>query len=73
MPLAYLLATIIFATGLWIGSLIFVSDSVQVVRRSLPPAGSTSEPKTEFVGKITGTVDCQWEAGSRDQGSGVRG
>ena len=70
-PLAYLLATVIFGIGLLIGSVVHVSEPVQVARQSSVPTRVDAEPKTELVGRITGMVDCKWAKGSgfRVQGS----
>ena len=78
MPLAYLIATVIFGVGLLIGSHIYVSQSEQVVRQSasLP---SPLSPLPSVVGRITGMVDCKWKKGlgigdwGLEKGSGFRG
>ena len=59
-PVAYLIATVIFGVSLLIGSLVPVSQPVQVARQSSLPSRSVAEPKMESVGRITGMVDCQW-------------
>jgi hypothetical protein len=59
-PVAYLVATVIFGMGLVIGSLMRVSQPVQLVKQSVLPRRSVAEPKTESVGHVTGMVDCQW-------------
>lgn len=62
MPLAYLLAIIIFGVGLLIGSQIYVSGPEQVAR-DLSPATkdrATRNSQMPFVGRITGMVDCEW-------------
>ena len=59
-PVAYLIATLIFGIGLLIGSLIPVSEPVQVASRPLMPSRMDTEPKMEVVGRITGLVDCKW-------------
>ena len=69
-PLAYLLATVIFGIGLFIGSIIHVSQPEQVAQRSAFPSafgrgtgGEGSENAAHSrptVGRITGMVDCQW-------------
>lgn len=59
MPLAYLLATVITGLGLVIGSMIYVSAPEQNGRLSTALVAAT---KPEFVGKITGMVDCEWKA-----------
>ena len=71
-PVAYLVATVIFGIALLIGSLVPVSQPVQVAEQSLPMTKrpSAPEPQMESVGRITGMVDCQWEgSGFRVQGS----
>ena len=74
-PVAYLIATVIFGIGLVVGGVVRVSQPVQIVEQTQPVAKvkSVSEPKTEFVGRITGMVDCQWAQGSgfRGQGTGA--
>jgi hypothetical protein len=74
-PVAYLVATAIFAIGLVIGAIVQVSEPAQTVqqiefgkdlRRQLPM------PHASVVGCITGMVDCVWEGpGNRVQGSGT--
>ena len=59
-PVAYLVATLIFGIGLLIGSLVHVSQPVQIARHSLPPGRMDAKPKIEPVGRITGMVDCKW-------------
>jgi hypothetical protein len=56
-PVAYLVATAIFALGLMVGALVHVSQPAQVVQQSdvLPSAAFA------VVGRITGMVDCVWE------------
>ena len=66
-PVAYLVATVIFGIGLLIGSHVYVSEPVQVVRQSVPLPSPLS-PLPSVVGRITGMVDCRW-----DEGSGFRG
>ena len=68
-PVAYLVATVIFGIGLLIGSLVPVSSPQQIAKQSSLPAAQQQfqpEPKIEFVGRITGMVDCQL-----DQRSGI--
>lgn len=71
-PLAYLVATVIFGIGLLIGGWVHVSQPVQIAEQTQPVANvkSVSEPKTEFVGRITGMVDCKW-AGAASDSPGV--
>jgi hypothetical protein len=72
-PVAYLIATAIFAIGLLIGSLTHVSHN-EFVDRSAPTAAehpTGSRLQADVVAQITGTVDCKWEgSGFRGQGSG---
>jgi hypothetical protein len=63
-PMAYLVATVIFAVGLLLGSLMIVPAPVQVARQSMRLSQPTVELKQEHVGQITGMVDCQWAAES---------
>ena len=62
-PVAYLVATVIFGIGLVIGALVPVSQPVQVARAIAPsPIQSVARAdRSEFVGRITGMVDCRWE------------
>lgn len=62
MPLAYLLATVIFGVGLLIGSRIYVSGPDQVARDLSPATNgrTTCDSQMPFVGRITGMVDCHW-------------
>jgi hypothetical protein len=62
-PVAYLVATVICGLGLLIGASMHVSTPVQVVRQSVlspTPVAPDRASKMEFVGRITGMVDCQW-------------
>ena len=60
---AYLIATVIFAIGAVIGSITYVTHPVQVAER-LPVVTNNNrtvpQPQKEFVGRITGMVDCKW-------------
>jgi hypothetical protein len=61
-PVAYLVATVIFAVGLAIGALVRVSGptAVNMVRSSAPvPAPVVVD--SSAVARITGMVDCEWE------------
>jgi hypothetical protein len=75
-PMAYLLATVIFAVGLAIGALTHVSQSDQYAgpSRSVPtrdPNAPVPNPSS-LVARITGMVDCVWEeTGGWVQGSGA--
>ena len=67
-PVAYLVATVIFAFGLIVGALVHVSRPTQVVQHVDAVPSTTSA----VVGRITGMVDCVWEGtGFRVQGSGA--
>jgi hypothetical protein len=75
-PIAYLVATVVFAAGLVIGAIVHVSQPGQYVgpSRSLeaPNPQSPIPNSSSIVARITGTVDCVWEgAGDRVQGSGA--
>ena len=64
-PVAYLVATVVFAAALSIAALIHVSRTTEFVQqpgRSAPSAtpSPTPSPKTSDVARITGMVDCQW-------------
>lgn len=73
-PMAYLVATVIFGVGLVIGSITYVLDPAQVAERLPMVTGSKSTPghQREFVGQITGMVDCQWAGESSDATDGAR-
>ena len=60
-PAAYLIATVIFAVALLIGSLTPVSQPAQIARQSSVPGPSVVEPRIESVGRITGIVDCRFD------------
>ena len=79
-PVAYLMATVIFAIGLAIGTIVHVSQPTSVVLPS--PSGGHHEVvavggegghdsrSSSIVARITGMVDCVWEGpGVRVQGS----
>ena len=69
MPLAYLLATVMTGLGLLIGSLIHVSGPEQVAQQFASPPVLCLKP--EYVGRITGMVDCHWDRGEgRGTGDG---
>jgi hypothetical protein len=59
-PVAYLVATLILGVGLLVGDLVHVSKPVPIANNLAPPTRSVVDPKTEYVGRITGMVDCQW-------------
>ena len=60
-PVAYLLATVIVGIGFFIGSLAYVSQSVQTARRSTPMPVGPSSDEVPFVGRVTNmSDDCQW-------------
>ena len=65
-PVAYLIATVIFGIGLLIGSVVHVSQPVQVARQSSMPSRTDAETKKEIVGKISGMVDCKWAGTALD-------
>ena len=56
----------ICGVGMLIGSVVYVSEPVQVARQSSVPSGSVAEPKTELVGRIAGMVDCKWAGVASD-------
>jgi hypothetical protein len=59
-PLAYLIALMVLAVGALIGSLTPVSQPTQIGLKPSLPSRQAVGPKAEFVGRITGMVDCQW-------------
>jgi hypothetical protein len=85
-PVAYLVATVIFAIGLTIAARVYVSQPMPMVQNPALPSpsgrvagdegGENAAPSTRssVVGRITGMVDCQWEAsGFSGQDSGESG
>ena len=71
-PVAYLIATVIFAIGAVIGAFTYVSHPVQVAERlpAVVNGRAVIEQQTEFVGRITGMVDCKWADSSMAPVSG---
>jgi hypothetical protein len=61
-PVAYLVATVIFAIGLTIGAFTYVSQPAQVVKTSpeITNTPRTAQSKTDVIARITGMVNCQW-------------
>jgi hypothetical protein len=64
-PVAYLLATVIFAIGLVIAALVHVSAPQVVLPSPVHGRGAGGEGRgnslsASIVGQITGMVDCQW-------------
>jgi hypothetical protein len=59
-PVAYLVATVVVGIGMLIGSRIPAFWPQQIAKRSSLPSRVAPELTTELVGRITGTVDCQW-------------
>ena len=74
-PVAYLVATVVFAIGLVIGAIVHVSQPANVVQAPDFPASPVSPlPSADpaVVGRITGIADCVWDGtGFRVQGSGA--
>ncbi len=60
-PVAYLVATVILGVALLIGSLVPVSQPVQVARQSSLSRRIGRRAEDGVVGRITGMVDCKWE------------
>ena len=58
------MATVILGIALLIGSLVPVSEPVQVAQATRRPWPVVVEPKEEPIGRITGMVDCRWEQNS---------
>jgi hypothetical protein len=62
-PVAYLVATVIIGLGLLIGAFVRVSPPLQFARQTVPsPSTLAPMPSStmEFVGRITGMLDCRW-------------
>lgn len=62
MPLACLLAMVMTGCGLLIAGLVHVSGPERVAKNVMAPV---VEPRPEYVGQVTGVVDCRWREGSR--------
>jgi hypothetical protein len=70
-PVAYLVATVIFAIGLLVGAMVHVSQPPHVVR-DIAPQPSVFPADPAAVARITAMVDCVWEGSEgRVQGSGT--
>ena len=68
-PIAYLVATVVFGIALSIAAIVHVSNPTTIVKQRLPRPSARAEIRTA-VGRITGSVDCEWEgSGFRGQGS----
>ena len=68
VPFALLIATVITGLGLLMGSFVYVSHHEQIADTKLPPSlpsQAAIRSQAEYVGRITGMVDCK--------GSEVRG
>jgi hypothetical protein len=75
-PVAYLVATVVFAIALTVGSIIRVSQPGPVAvapgTEAKDAAQKTAETPRQAVGRITGMANCVWEeTGGRVQGSGA--
>jgi hypothetical protein len=72
-PVAYLVATVVFAVGLVVGAIVHVSQPVNVVQapNSLPsPVASHPTEEPAVIGRITGVADCVWDgSGASNQDS----
>jgi hypothetical protein len=65
-PLAYLIATVIFAIGLTTAALVHMSQPAQLVAPSTPRP-SPFPPLPLVVARVTGMVDCVWSGnGTKD-------
>jgi hypothetical protein len=63
-PVAYLVATLIFAIGLLVGARVYVSQPGQYAITRSPSVVPVVKPTMESVGRINGIVDCRWATGS---------
>ena len=70
-PAAYLIATVIFAMGLIVGSHTYISPpkevAVQFDRGVASPDTKSASPmqaRSQHIGRITGMVDCVWAPGA---------
>lgn len=61
-PVAYLVATLLLGVGLLVGYITQVPQPSLVANKTPATAEQRSvpQPQTTFVGRVTGTVDCQW-------------
>jgi hypothetical protein len=59
-PMAYLVATVIFAVGLVVGAVLQVRPLHSSAHLVSPSAPSIRKSETECVGHVLGMVDCQW-------------
>jgi hypothetical protein len=61
-PVAYLIATVICGIGALVAGFTYVSRPVQLASKSpaITRGHVASEAQAEFVGQITGMVDCKW-------------
>ena len=69
VPLAYGIATVLFAIGLTIGAFTYVSHPTHVAQRSRSLPSPLPSPLPCVVGRITGMVDCRFAA---TKGLGIR-
>lgn len=59
-PVAYLVAVMVLGIGLLVGYIVHVPNPSPIANDSGSPIPSALDPKTLFVGRITGMVECQW-------------
>ena len=64
-PVAYLLAAVILGVGIAAAAVTYISQPVYVASAVVQKGGAVAEPSAPCVGKITGTVDCNWPGDSR--------
>jgi len=62
LPFSLLVATVVTAVGLWIGSLIAITHHVQIARKPSSPSTvpHALDSSVKFIGHITGIVDVKW-------------
>ena len=65
LPFSLLVATVLTSLGLWAASLVYVSGPEQIATVASAPVRASIDPTLEFVGKITGMVDCHWSKDGR--------
>jgi hypothetical protein len=74
-PMAYLIATVIVGLGIAIASTVCVSDPAHIAIhwQRVSEQQQTINEKAELVGRITGMVDCKWDASNENavRGGGV--
>jgi hypothetical protein len=70
-PIAYLIATVVFAVGLLVGTLVHVSPNKEFADHThtgrTPNPQSPAPNSSPTVARITGSVDCVWDGAANHQ------